>query len=129
MNQPGNRRAVWSSDQGRITYCKRCGRPAHVGRCAPAASTAAALASGAPQRDGVVRVTLDRKGRRGKSVTLVMGLPGDDEELEAQAQNLRRLCGAGGTVRDGVVEVQGNHVDRLIAHLVAQGHRVKRAGG
>ena len=81
-----------------------------------------------PKTDGVVRVSLQTKGRGGKSVTLVKGLPLDVSALAALAKQLRAACGSGGTVKDGVVEVQGDHVVAVMAALQKQNYNVKRAG-
>jgi len=80
-----------------------------------------------PRTDGVVRVSREKGGRRGKIVTLVRGLP--QREAEAVAGDLKRLCGAGGSIKAGVVEIQGDHRDRIAAHLRATGYDVKLAGG
>jgi translation initiation factor 1 len=74
-----------------------------------------------------VRVGRETKGRGGKTVTLVRGLALDEAALEALGKALRSACGAGGSVKNGVVEVQGDHTERVTAWLAAQGHRVKRA--
>ena len=79
--------------------------------------------------DGVVRVSRETKGRAGKGVTLVKGVPLDATALTALGKQLKAACGAGGTVKDGVLEVQGDHCDRVIELLKAQGYAVKRAGG
>lgn len=79
--------------------------------------------------DGVVRVNLQTKGRGGKSVTLVKGVPLDVLALAALGKQLRAACGSGGTVKDGVVEVQGDHVETVMAALQKQGYVVKKAGG
>jgi translation initiation factor 1 len=79
--------------------------------------------------DGIVRVARDRKGRGGKTVTLVTGLPGDETALRTLAQTLKRACGSGGTVKDGVIEIQGDHRERLAAELRTIGYPVKIAGG
>jgi translation initiation factor 1 len=76
--------------------------------------------------DGIVRVGRTSSGRRGKTVTLVTGLP--PGELDSTAKELKRLCGSGGAVKDGVVEVQGDHRDRIVERL-SQRYRVKRTGG
>lgn len=76
-----------------------------------------------------MRVSRTSKGRGGKSVTLIKGLPLDAPSLAALAKQLRSACGAGGTVKDGVVEVQGDHVDTLLAALSQHGFAAKRAGG
>ena len=82
-----------------------------------------------PATDGIVRVSRETKGRAGKGVTLVKGLALDDAALNALGKQLKTACGSGGTVKDGVIEVQGDHCERVIALLQAQGHKVKRAGG
>ena len=80
-------------------------------------------------QDGIVRVSRETKGRGGKAVTLVRGLALDAASLAKLAQQLKAACGSGGTVKDGVIEVQGDHCDKVMALLKAQGHNVKRAGG
>ena len=82
-----------------------------------------------PPRDGVVRLFRDRGGRNGKTVTVVRGLPERGPALEARAAEMKRLCGAGGTLKDGVVEIQGDHRERLAEHLRTLGYTVKLAGG
>src|SRR5262245_65324283 len=77
--------------------------------------------------DGAVRIFRDRSGRQGKVVTVIRGLPARD--LEARAAELKRLCGAGGGVKEGTVEIQGDHRDRIADKLKQHGHRVKPAGG
>ena len=80
-----------------------------------------------PHTDGVVRVSREKGGRRGKTVTLVHGLP--PSEAQAVAGDLKRFCGAGGSSKDGVVEIQGDHRDKVAARLRATGYTVKLAGG
>jgi translation initiation factor 1 len=80
-------------------------------------------------RDGVVRLFRDRGGRNGKTVTVIHGLPERGADLEARLSELKRMCGAGGTLRDGVIEIQGDHRDRLAERFRALGYRVKLAGG
>jgi len=82
-----------------------------------------------PPRDGVVRLFRDRGGRNGKTVTVIRGLPERGPALEARAAEMKWLCGAGGTLKDGVVEIQGDHRERLAEHLRALGYTVKLAGG
>jgi translation initiation factor 1 len=72
---------------------------------------------------------METKGRAGKGVTVVRGLALDDAAIAALGKQLRTSCGSGGTVKDGVVEVQGDHRDRVVKMLTDQGYRVKRAGG
>ena len=102
-----NAQAVFSTEGGRISDER-----------APASSPGAS--------DGIVRVSRTSAGRKGKTVTLVTGLP--PGELGDIAKELKRLCGSGGSVKDGVVEVQGDHRDKVAAHLGSR-YRVKIAGG
>jgi translation initiation factor 1 len=76
-----------------------------------------------------VRVSREVAGRGGKGVSVITGLPLAGEELEALATRLKKLCGAGGAVKDGTVEIQGDHRDRLVAELQKIGYEAKRAGG
>ena len=110
---------VYSTDRGRM--CPQCRQPLSACQCS--------LAKPRPPSDGVVRVSRETKGRAGKGVTLVKGLALDDGALVALGKQLKTACGSGGTVKDGVIEVQGDHVERVMALLQAQGQRVKRAGG
>lgn len=77
----------------------------------------------------MVRVGRETKGRRGKGVTVITGIPLARAELTALARELKARCGSGGTVRGGVIEIQGEHRDRLVEELTRRGFRVKRAGG
>jgi translation initiation factor 1 len=86
-------------------------------------------AKAAPVGDGVVRVSRQTKGRGGKSVTLVKGLALDSAALALLGKQLRTACGSGGTVKDGVIEVQGDHCELVVEALKKHGHNAKRAGG
>jgi translation initiation factor 1 len=79
--------------------------------------------------DGVVRVGRETKGRKGKGMSLISGVPLPPEELKKLAKELKQKCGTGGTVKDGVIEIQGDHRDTLIDLLKARGWTVKRSGG
>jgi translation initiation factor 1 len=122
MRQPSTGGLVYSTDAGRM--CPACRQPVAACTC-QATAAAAALARG----DGTVRVSRETGGRGGKVVSLVRGVPLAGEPLAALAKRLRSACGTGGTVKDGVIELQGEHRDRLMALLTAEGYRVKRAGG
>jgi translation initiation factor 1 len=82
-----------------------------------------------PGCDRTVRVSREVAGRKGKGVSVVSGLPLGSVELEALAGELKRRCGSGGTVRDGRIEIQGDHRDLLVTELASRGYQVKRAGG
>lgn len=89
----------------------------------------ATAAAATPAGDGIARVRRETQGRGGKAVTVVWGVPVDAAGLAALGKRLKALCGSGGTVKDGRIEIQGDHVDRVLAALQAEGLRVKRAGG
>ena len=112
---------VYSTESGRM--CPECRQP--VGACVCKANAQAAVPAG----DGVVRVSRETKGRGGKAVTLVKGVALDVVGLTALAKELKAACGTGGTVKNGVIEIQGEHMERIMAALQAKGHKVKRAGG
>ena len=113
---------VYSTDAGRM--CPVCRQPVASCRCKAASAALAAQAG-----DGTVRVSREKQGRGGKLVTVVRGMPGDATALAQWGKTLRTACGAGGTVKDGALEVQGDHAERIVALLVEAGLRVKRAGG
>nr|MDP2191966.1 translation initiation factor Sui1 [Rhodoferax sp.] len=108
---------VYSTDSGRM--CPGCRQPMASCRCSAAPAR--------PLPDGVLRVSRETKGRAGKGVTLVRGLALDPLALTALGKQLKTACGSGGTVKDGVIEVQGDHCDRIIEALKSQGFVVKRA--
>ena len=112
---------VYSSDQGRM--CPHCGHPTK--KCVCRANPR----KQAPQGDGVVRVRRESKGRRGKTVTTISGVPANADDLRELAGELKRLCGTGGSAKDGVIEIQGDHRDKLVEALRERGHTVKLAGG
>jgi translation initiation factor 1 len=114
------RGVVYSTGQGRI--CPACGRS--LAQCACSRETARSAG------DGVVRVSRQVQGRKGKAVTVITGAPLATAELETLATQLKKRCGSGGTVRDdGTIEIQGDHRDLLVGELQARGWTVKRAGG
>jgi len=113
----GRSSTVYSTEQGRM--CPACGK-------AVAACICKSLKAPAAQGDGVARVGRETKGRGGKVVTLVRGLALDSNALAALGKELRSACGSGGTVKDGVLEIQGDHVNRVAELLAGKGWPVKR---
>ena len=83
----------------------------------------------APSKSTVARVGRETKGRRGKGVTTVSDLPLDETGLTELVTKLKTRLGTGGTVKDGRIEIQGDHRDRIVAELEGLGYRAKRAGG
>ena len=115
-----NSTLVYSSDAGRT--CPTCGKSTSACRGHRNTKTSA-------KGDGVVRVARETKGRKGKGVSVVTGVPLASDELQKLAKELKARCGAGGTVKDGIIEIQGEHRDTLVQELTARGFQVKRAGG
>ena len=109
---------VYSTELGRI--CPVCGNPAARCVCRPQKTTY--------KSDGIVRVGRETKGRKGKGVTLITGVPLDHDGLRELAKQFKQTCGSGGTVKEGVIEIQGDHRDRLVEKLKNLGYTVKRSG-
>lgn len=114
-------RLVYSTEAGRT--CPGCRQAITDCRCRAQAARAV------PAGDGIARVSRETGGRGGKTVTVIRGLPLDAVALAALAKTLKAACGSGGTAKDGVIEIQGDHRDTVVARLAQAGHRVKRAGG
>jgi translation initiation factor 1 len=119
MPRDDGARTVYSSERGRL--CPGCGRVARACICRAAPHV--------PRGDGVVRVRREVAGRNGKTVTTIQGLPLASDALRALASELKRRCGSGGSAKDGVIEIQGDHRDQVVAELEALGYTVKRSGG
>lgn len=109
MKSFGDLDIVYSTDAGRVRPEKK--KPA------------------APKGDGIVRVGRETKGRKGKGMTVVSGVPLHPEGLRSLAKQLKQKCGTGGTVKGGVIEIQGDHRDLLVVELQSMGYAVKRSGG
>jgi len=114
-----SRGAVYSTEHGRM--CPDCGHPASACTCRHPKN--------APKNDGIVRVGWETKGRKGKGVTLISGIPPEADGLRRLASQLKQQCGSGGTVKDGIIEIQGDHRNIVLEELKKQGYNVKRAGG
>jgi translation initiation factor 1 len=114
---------VYSTNGGRM--CPGCRRP--VAACACAAAPARAAPARPP--GGAARVSRETKGRGGKTVTLIRGLDLEPAALAELGRRLRAACGCGGTLKDGVLEIQGDHCARVLEHLQAAGIAARRAGG
>jgi translation initiation factor 1 len=107
-------------DETRLVYSTG-GLPDKAEKEAPAASAA-------PASGGRIRIRLDRRASN-RVVTIVTGLPGSRAEIESLARSLKLACGTGGTLKDGALELQGDHRSRVEAALAAKGLRSKRSGG
>ena len=111
---------VYSTEHGRT--CPKCGHP--IAQCACSQKQTTTRKS-----DGIVRVSRETKGRKGSGVTLITGLPLAEPELSALAKQLKQRCGSGGTVKNGVVEIQGDNREVVLAELIRLGYQAKKAGG
>ncbi|MGI5837983.1 MAG: stress response translation initiation inhibitor YciH [Chloroflexota bacterium] len=118
---------MYDSAVGRV--CPDCHQPATKCTCKRKRSSNSKSISNTPKNDGIVRVSRDRRNRRGKIVTVITGVPGNEAALTELAGDLKRLCGSGGTVKDGIIEIQGDHRDLIVGKLSGLGYRVKIAGG
>lgn len=110
---------VYSSEYGRM--CPNCSMPVDKCSCKKKSQPA-------PRKDSIVRVSRETKGRKGSGVTLITGIVASEEELKKIAADLKKKCGAGGAIKDGIIEIQGEHRDRLVIELQKMGYQVKRAG-
>ena len=118
----GSGRLVYSTENGRV--CPDCKNPLASCRCQQLRRSEQHKPG-----DGFVRLRRETKGRKGKGVTLVDGLPLSADELAALAKTLKNRCGSGGTVKDGMIEIQGDHRATLQSFLQDAGYKVKLAGG
>lgn len=112
-------RLVYSTAAGRL--CPQCQRP--VADCVCGKDRPASVG------DGIVRLHRETKGRGGKAVTIIKGVPLAGAELKALAKALKQKCGVGGALKDGNIEIQGDQRDTLKAELEKHGYTVKIAGG
>jgi translation initiation factor 1 len=118
-----NTRLVYSTETGRI--CPSCQKPVSECTCKKKKSK--------PQTnityDGIIRIRREVKGRKGKTVTTVSGFKLDADELRSLAAQLKRRCGTGGSVKDGMIIIQGDHRETLLSELKKKEYTVKLAGG
>lgn len=114
---------VYSSEHGRL--CGHCGLPSK--RCVCRANPRGTRPN--QDGDGIARVGRSSKGRGGKTVTTVTGLPLTERELAELARDLKRMCGTGGAVKQGVIEIQGDRRAEILEELERRAIRAKRTGG
>lgn len=121
MVQPrrSDERVVYSTAGGKI--CPQCQQPVSACRCSKKPA--------GPRGDGNVRVRRESKGRRGKVMTVIVGLALEEAALAELAAKLKKKLGTGGAVKDGAIEIQGDHRDTLVTMLREMGHSAKPAGG
>jgi len=122
-----NSRLVYSTDTGRV--CPECGTSTDGCICKKGKSTKNRQRFSGYPDDGIVRIRREIKGRKGKTVTAIFGLPLDDNDLKQFAQTLKRRCGSGGSVKDGIIVIQGDHRETLFEEIKKKGYPVKIADG
>ncbi len=110
---------VYSTDQGKT--CPDCGNPVSQCNCKSTEEI--------PDKNSIVKISRETKGRKGKGVTIISGLPLSSAELKPLAKKLKQKCGTGGAVKNQTIEIQGDHRDTLLTELGKQGFRVKKSGG
>ena len=120
-------RLVYSTETGRI--CPACGKPVSACSCKKKKRTKKPKPSTPHPKDGTIRIQREVKGRKGKTVTAIFGLPLENGELQNFAKKLKSRCGAGGSVKDGIVVIQGDHRQTLLDEIKRQGYTVKLTGG
>jgi translation initiation factor 1 len=103
-------------------HCPKCNKELRKCKCStPNTKT--------PSKDGVIRVGRETKGKKGKGISTITGLPLDGYDLKELAKYLKAKCGCGGTVKNGTIEIQGDHRDLLVKELEKKGYKVKKSGG
>lgn len=119
-SKPDSKRGVvYSTESGEM--CPDCGKPVTSCFCHN-------RRSGLPN-DGIIRVSRETKGRKGSGVTVISGIPLDEASIKSLAKQLKKKCGTGGTVKSGIIEIQGDQRDKVMEELSGLGYQVKRSGG
>lgn len=118
LNRNNNKGLVYSSELG--SFCQKCGSPSKRCTCGNASVN--------HPKDGIVRIGRETKGRRGSGVCIITGIALDEKALKKLAKQLKQKCGTGGTVKSGVIEIQGDHREMLKAELIKHGYAVKLSG-
>ena len=118
-----NSRLVYSTDSGRI--CPDCGKTAQKCSC----KRKKAKPQSNIQFDGFIRISRESKGRKGKTVTAISGFQEGADDLKQIAKMLKNQCGTGGSIKDGIIIIQGDHRQTVQSELQKQGFKVKLAGG
>ena len=112
---------VYSTEFGKM--CPGCNKP--TAKCVCQKKQSQSI----PKNDGIVRLMRETKGRKGKGVILITGVPLNNDGLKKLAKSLKQKCGSGGSLKNGIIEIQGDHRDVLEKELSRLGYKVKRTGG
>ena len=120
-------RWVYSTETGRI--CPACSKPVSACTCKKKKTAKVHKAPAVYPKDGIIRIQREVKGRKGKTITAILGVPLENGDLENFAKIVKRRCGAGGSVKDGVVVIQGDHRQTLLDEIRKHGYPATLAGG
>ena len=120
-------RLVYSTERGRI--CPECGKQVSACSCKKKKAVKVNKPPTGHPDDDTIRIRREVKGRKGKTVTAVFGVPLENEQLQQFAKTLKHRCGAGGSVKDGVIVIQGDHRQTLLDEIRKHGYNAKLAGG
>ena len=118
-----NSRLVYTTEFGQI--CPQCQKPVSGCLCKKKKPKHSLKI----KQDGIIRIRREVKGRKGKTVTVIYGFQFDQVDLKSLAKQLKQQCGTGGSVKDDMIIIQGDHREKLMKLLKAQGHKVKLSGG
>ncbi len=118
-----NSKLVYSTESGRI--CPKCGKPARSCAC----KGKQVKSQGTVKADGIIRIRREKKGRKGKTVTTISGFMEGKDDLKQISKGLKNKCGSGGSIKDGIIIIQGDHRQTIQNELKGQGFTVKLAGG
>jgi len=116
-------RLVYSTESGRI--CPGCGKPVNNCSCKGKSTRSREKT----RFDGIIRIQREKKGRKGKTVTSISGFQEGIDDLKQIAKKLKSQCGTGGSIKDGIIVIQGDHRKTIQSELQKQGFKVKLAGG
>ena len=120
-------RLVYSTETGRV--CPACGKPVSACVCKKKKAVKAHKQQTSYPSDGTIRIQREGKGRKGKTVTVILGVPLESEKLKKFAKTLKGRCGAGGSVKEGVIIIQGDHRQTILEEIKKHGYNAKLAGG
>ena len=118
-----NSKLVYSTEFGQV--CPECQKP--ISECICKKKKPKSRPE--TKQDGVIRIRREVKGRKGKTVTVIYGFSFDQGDIKTLTKQLKQQCGTGGSVKDDMIIIQGDHREKLMKLLKAQGHNVKLSGG
>jgi translation initiation factor 1 len=116
-----NNPVVYSTEKGRI--CPDCGFPEKECRCRTKKTSKKLF------DDSIVRIRKEKRGRNGKEVTSIQGIPLSEQAIQSIASDIKKKLGTGGTIKDGIIEIQGDRVEFIAEYFIKLGYKVQKNGG